>query len=513
MELVILGLDGLSFNMFDRFGVETEFIDGTCQSGVSGDLMSVDTPTTLPAWTSFATGKDPGTHGLTTMVRQSSDYEIAPGETNETEPAIYDILDDAVFVNLPASIGREPAAEGSHLVSAMLAEDKYDAVPDHLQELDAFENYILDHDKSLKSRPDRYFDHVCEITERRRDFAREAFETYDPSVGFVLFSTPDWAGHLLSNFSDDSERATYYSQLLEVVDECAADVAGLADNVVLMSDHGFEKKTHNVHLNDWLHDEGYLVEHETAVSASDIAVSIGKSVGKRSDTLYELMRRAYNYILGTEVGQSIRRAAEPEVDYAESEAWQLRYGCVYLNDDRFDSPTVSDPEALRNRIVSDLDDLEGPDGNPAFRDVLTATEAYADPGEMAPDVLARPAPGRYPTTLESPKGGYVSSTNNFNHRYRGLFAAEGPAFGEARTIEGMSIVDVLPTVLQALERPLLPDFDGEVRSDVLARTTPEVTFLEDDSIPAPRLREESGEAASQREEVVEERLQDLGYME
>ncbi|WP_158854452.1 alkaline phosphatase family protein [Halorhabdus sp. CUG00001] len=511
MELLVIGLDGLSYNMLDRFGIEPEFIDRVTDDGVSGDLMSVDTPTTLPAWTSFQTGKDPGSHGLTNMITQAPDYETGPFETNTTDAALYDFVDDAVVINLPASVGRRPAAENTHLVSAMLAKDKADATPDHLQDLASYEAYILDHDKSKKKRPSVYFNHVCEITERRRDFAREAFETYDPRFGFVLFSTPDWAGHLLSNFSDDEERAGYYEQLISVVDSCAADLAELADNVVLMSDHGFEKKTHNVHLNDWLADAGYLEVESEAVRPQHVAVAAAKAVGKRSDWIYEQIRRVYNYIIGTDVGQSLQAAAESEVDYPASQAWELRYGCVFINDERFDHPSVEDPAALRAELKTAIASITDSEGNPAFRDVLLAEEAYKDPGEWAPDLIARPAPGRYPTMLDSPTGEPVSPTNNYNHRYRGLIAAEGPAFEDNETVEGMSIVDVLPTVLHVLGQSQSPEFDGRVREDLLTIDR-EVTTLNHDAVPRPRVRSDDTDQ-DDRDDVVESRLEDLGYIE
>lgn len=511
MELLVIGLDGLSYNMLDRFDIRPEYIDRVTAEGVSGDLMSVDTPTTLPAWTSFQTGKDPGSHGLTNMITQSADYETGPFETNTSDPALYDFLDDAVLINLPASVGRRPAASDTHLVSAMLAKDKADATPDHLQELDSYDAYILDHDKSLKKRPDVYFDHVCDITEHRRDFAREAFETYDPRFGFVLFSTPDWAGHLLSNFSDDAERATYYRQLLETVDECTADLAGMAENVLLMSDHGFEKKTRNIHLTDWLAREGYLDLEAESTTPHHVAVGAAKALGKRSDWLYEQIRRAYNYIIGTSVGQSLQAAAESEVDYPNSRAWELRYGCVFINDERFASPTVEDPGALQAELEDGLASITDADGDPAFRAVLTASEAYADPGEWAPDLIARPAPGCYPTMLDSPTGDIVSPTNNYNHRYRGMVAAEGPEFRTNATIEEMSIVDVLPTLLHVLGEPVSPAFDGTIREELLT-TDREVTTLDPDAVPAPRVRSVDTDQAD-RDDAVESRLADLGYIE
>lgn len=512
MELLVIGLDGLSTNMLDRFGIEPEYISGVLEEGASGDLMSVDTPTTLPAWTSFATGKDPGSHGLTNMIQQSSDYETSPLKTNTTDAAAYDLIDDAMFVNLPASVERVPAAENTHLVSAMLAEDERDAVPEYLQELDAFDDYVLDHDKALKKNPDAYFDHVCDITRARRDFATEAFDRYDPRLGFVLFSTPDWAGHLLSNFSDDETRGRYYRQLLDVVDECTADLAAMADNVVLMSDHGFERKHTNVHVNDYLKDAGYLREEGSSLSPAGLAVATAKLVGKRSSFLYEKIRQAYNYIIATDVGQSLQEAAEPDVDYPNSAAWQLRYGCVYVNDDRFDHPTVDDPDALRRQLRDELLALTDENGAPVFRDVLLPEEAYADPGEWAPDVIARPAPGCYPTLLESPTGGYASQTNNYNHRYRGLFGATGPLFADGASVDDASIVDVLPTVMAGLGTPLSPEFDGRVLHDAFGGDV-DVEYRDADSVPTPRTRTDRDSDQTARDDAVEDRLEDLGYLE
>jgi predicted AlkP superfamily phosphohydrolase/phosphomutase len=513
MDLLVVGLDGLSFNMLDRFDVDAGFVESVRAGGVSGDLTSVDTPTTVPAWTSFATGKDPGSHGVSNMVRQSSDYETTPSRPNTTDAAAYDLLDDALFVNLPASNGRVPAAEGSRLVSAFLAKDEAEAVPDELKELDAYDDYVLDHDASLKVRPKRYLDHVLEITRQRRRFATEAFETYEPRVGFVLFSTPDWAGHILSNLSGEDERREFYSRLVSLVDDCAAEVADLADNVVLMSDHGFEYKHTNLHVSEWLHDEGYFVEADRSTSAADVAVGAARAVARRSERLYGVIRKVHNHIMGTGVGGALTDAASPEVDHPVSTAWELRYGCVYVNDDRFDSPTVDDPQPLREAIRDGLRDLEDDDGNPLFRDVLLAEEAYADPGPEAPDVVARPAQHCFPTGMWSPTGGYASPTENFEHRYRGIVAAEGPAFVEG-SVEGMSIVDVLPTVMAALGEPLSPEFDGDARTDVLADVgADDPTVMHPEDVPAPLTRSDVDDDQDERDAVVEERLADLGYIE
>jgi predicted AlkP superfamily phosphohydrolase/phosphomutase len=509
--------------MLDRFNVSFPQLESMRETGVSGDLMSVDTPTTVPAWTSFATGKDPGTHGVHNMNQVSSAYEYGPVEVNTDDAAIYDLLDDGIFINLPASAGRVPVADGTFLMSSLLEKSKENMVPDQLQELDAYETYNPMHDHSKKKRPDVYRRHVRDIVASRGKFAKEAFEEYDPHFGFVLFSAPDWAGHILSKITSTAERKQFYRSIVEDVAAQVEQLSDLADNVVLMSDHGFEYKHHTIHLADWLHEQEYLaVSSGQGTSRSnkdyiidrtvDLCVSTAQRLSTQSDRLYDFFRLLHNRLLGSELGERIHDASTPDIDYAESTAWQLRYGCLYLNDDRFKYPNVSDEQRkqLQEKLVSDLRGLTV-DGERIFRDVLTPEEAYSDPISDMPDVVSRPAPGYHAITHWSPTGGFTSPTENFEHRYRGLIAAEGPLFGTGQ-IEGMSIVDLLPTLFAAIGEPLSPKFDGTVHSELLS-TDPDLSYIPQKDIPEPRIQTESQEEQKEREEIVEERLADLGYME
>jgi len=524
MDILVIGLDGLSYNMLDRFDVSFSYLDSVRESGVSGDLMSVDTPTTIPAWTSFATGKDPGSHGVHNMNHVSEEYEYGPVKPNTSDAGVYDFLDNSLFLNLPASAGRVPAADRTLVESSLLEKTKAEMVPEPLHNLDAYESYNPMHDHSKKQRPNVYRDHLRDIITSREQFAKEAFERHDPRFGFVLFSATDWAGHMLSKLTSEAKREIFYRTIVEDIAEAVENLAGLSDNIVLMSDHGFEYKHHTIHLSDWLHDRGYLsvasdnstesrgVVERVVDQTVEFGVSTAQSLSSRSERLYDFFRLVHNRLLGSGLGDRIHEASTPDINYPESTAWQLRYGCLYLNDDRFESPQVSANERkqLQTELVSELQELTV-DGEHIFRDVLTPEETYADPMPEMPDVISRPASGFHAITHWSPTGGYTSPTENFEHRYRGLIAAEGPLFGTGE-IERMSIVDLLPTLFAAMGEPLSPEFDGVVQSALLA-DEPTVEYLDAEAVPTPHIRGESSAEQAAREEVVEERLADLGYME
>lgn len=524
MDILVIGLDGLSYNMLDRFDVSFPYLDSVRDSGVSGDLMSVDTPTTIPAWTSFATGKDPGSHGVHNMNHVSSDYKYGPVKPNTSDAAVYDFLTDSLFLNLPASAGRIPAADGTLVESSLLEKTKAEMVPESLHDLKYYESYNPMHDHSKKQRPNVYRDHLRDIISSREQFAREAFKKRDPQFGFVLFSATDWAGHMLSKIPSEEKREAFYRTIVEDIADGVEELAKLSDNVVLMSDHGFEYKHHTIHLSDWLYEQGYLSissddtneSHGVVDRLTDRTVQLGVStaqtLSRRSERLYDFFRLVHNRLLGSGLGDRIHEASTPNIDYPESIAWQLRYGCLYLSDDRFESPqvTAGRREQLQDELISELQELTV-DDEPIFREVLTPDEAYADPIPEMPDVISRPASGFHAITHWSPTGGYTSPTENFEHRYRGLIAADGPLFGTGE-VEGMSIVDLIPTLFAAIGEPLSPEFDGTVQSTMLA-DEPTVEYLNPDAIPTPQVRGESRAEQAAREEVVEERLADLGYMD
>jgi len=524
MDILIIGLDGLSYNMLDRFDIDFPYLDQVRDEGVSGHLMSVDTPTTIPAWTSFATGKDPGSHGIYGMNQISPEYEHGSPDINTTDPAIYDLLDDSLFINLPASHNRIPAGENTYVQSSLMSTDKEEMTPEPLQELDSYEDYIPVDDKSLKLGLGDYRDRLAEIVRSRKRFTDEAFEKYDPRVGFVLFSTTDWAGHLLSKLSSEEDHQEFYRRLATEVAEATEQLSRHSENVVLMSDHGFEHKHTTIHLADWLSDQGYLVERSSGDQTSTgivdramdgsarMAVKAAKTVSRRSDRVYGALRVLYNRLLGSEIGSRIEDAAQLNIDYQNSKVFHLRYGCLFINDERFENPQVTgdDVTELRDELVSQLETLTNGEGERIFREVLTADEVYADPGEHMPDIVPRPASGHHAITHRSPTGGYTSPTSSHEHRYRGIFAAKGPLF-ESGEVQNMSIVDVLPTVLAALGEGVSPDFDGDVRMDTLSRTS-DPNRLSRDDLPTPSVENETERQREERNDAVEERLSDLGYM-
>ena len=77
----IVGLDGATLDLIVPWVEQGELptLARIMREGTVGQLTTVIPPMTGPAWTSFATGKNPGKHGIVDFVqRRAGSYDIVP---------------------------------------------------------------------------------------------------------------------------------------------------------------------------------------------------------------------------------------------------------------------------------------------------------------------------------------------------------------------------------------------------------------------------------------------------
>jgi predicted AlkP superfamily phosphohydrolase/phosphomutase len=147
-------------------------------------------------------------------------------------------------------------------------------------------------------------------TEAMLDMALERFEPGDFS--FVYMSDLDLQSHMLWRYGDpkhpdapphparpsDPERlAGVIERFYGHVDDVLASLRTRLPSdalLVVMSDHGFESQTWNVHLNAWLRDQGYLVlrdgKHTGQIAADDVDWSRTRAYGIGFNGLYLNLR-------------------------------------------------------------------------------------------------------------------------------------------------------------------------------------------------------------------------------
>jgi hypothetical protein len=110
----------------------------------------------------------------------------------------------------------------------------------------------------------------------------------------------------------------------------------------------------------------------------------------------------------------------------------------------------------------------------------------------------------------------LSQTISGRHSMYGILALRGPHVRQDHKITGASLLDVAPTILALLGRPVAKDMDGKVLTDAIEPDFlcgQPVKFIESyDSLLGKKPNAEVGDTEVGLEQV-KQRLRDLGYLE
>lgn len=192
----------------------------------------------------------------------------------------------------------------------------------------------------------------------------------------------------------------------------------------------------------------------------------------------------------------------------------------------------SEYEDVRAELVELLSGLTTPDGEPAFETVVPSDEVYDGPYlDRAPDVFTVPKDMNHAISTAL-YGQAFTPVDKHDHQRNGVFLASGPAFDAggaaaggsaadgaaaegtaadeaADTVAsagdgGLSLVDVAPVIMAALERPIPERMTGRAPESLLS------VPVERESYGDVRYGDEERVDAS--EGAVTDRLEDLGYL-
>jgi len=205
------------------------------------------------------------------------------------------------------------------------------------------------------------------------------------------------------------------------------------------------------------------------------------------------------------------------IDWSRTQVYALTgMGPLYINlHGRQPEGVVSpaDFNRLRAQVRATLLDVRDENGDPLFTDVLFGEDAYPDanPQDLPPDLVLIPARWSdhmitgFPT---DPQVRPIPETREYGtHTPDGIFVLAGPGIATQHQRLRASIPDVVPTLLAAGGFPLPMGLDGKVLQHALA-DEPHITYM-----PVEAEKEHPGRTTLEADEVILERLRNLGYLE
>jgi predicted AlkP superfamily phosphohydrolase/phosphomutase len=366
---LVLGIDGVPFSllkdMFSR-GLMPNF----ALLADEGTLCRMES--TLPcvssvAWTSFRTGLNPGSHGITGFTdRKPGTYKTYfPTSSDILGACMEEVVDTsggaAIVMGMPVNYPPVKLSKGIS-VGCFLSPSLERAV--HPRELleDLKEiNYRLDVTPALaRTDPPAFFRELFEVTEGYRAAMFRFWKRQEWRLMMIHFMTTDRMHHFMwDQYTNESAPGRQdFFRLYARIDEIIGEIAERLDPdtmLVMLSDHGFCGVKFEVNLNAWLQQEGFLRFQTKSPKSLE-------EIDGRSQAYSLIPGRFYVNLKGREP----RGSVEPGRQYQE----------------------------LRERIRERLLDLRDPTGEPVIERVETREEAYGDnPCSVAPDMVALPRYG------------------------------------------------------------------------------------------------------------------------
>jgi len=558
-KALVIVLDGATLDLLEPWMAagELPLLARLFRQGSGGVLLSTVPWATPTAFASFATGTNPGKHGVYDfgrLIGQGYTAFVPTNRANVRGQTLWRILSDAGLtvgvVNMPMTY---PAEKIDGFVIAGIP---YPGKSPHICYPPGLLDELCEHgwDLALNASDDLggsyadYFAGLVRLTCARAEATAWLLRRYTPDFLAVHFLETDQVQHRFWQFMEGEPRhdpagphTDAILRLFQQTEQAMAHIIEAASQdaaLCVMSDHGFGPTRHQVWLNNWLVQNGYLALKTSAqVRLKKLIYEMGLSPAAIREALPERLKLALLQFFERQKGRAIASEMETQtsrvkrrgfmdrlaerltigfhdVDWSRTRAFSTgttAVGYVWLNLAGRDPQGIVGPgedyTATRAEIATALRRWE-PVGEVIFRENLWHGPQLA----RAPDLIVRwadPATdARYFQTRVSSHHLIKPVPNDYaGHRPEGMFVWYGPSVRPGLTVRA-DILDLAPTLLWLLDRPVPTNMGGRVMTECFALDRPV------DRVEPPTEEKEDDLSLSESEEMaIRESLRGLGYLE
>ncbi len=505
--MLVIGLDGATWDLLDpwiRAG-RLPRLATLRKQAVWGPLQSTVPPVTFPAWTTFATGVNPGKHGIFDFTRKvPGTYAVRfLNSTYRKAPTVWRRLSDAgqrvCIVGIPGSYPPEPVngcmISGFDTPVTTRADRSFVHPRAWAGELLADGGFPFADFQEFRVGPGWYREALARLLrgiETKTRLGERLLERGPWDCFLLLFGESDTVSHHFWHAHDPAsprydpalvdEVADAVLRVYEALDAALGRLLDRAgdDDVMIASDHGFGgvgRKT--LYLNRWLESAGWQVRGDGAPAAG-LAARVKRLALERTPAAWQasLFR-----IGGGRIASRLESAARfAGIDWARTGAFSedLNYfPNVWINLRGREPAGIVAPEdyeRVRTELIEALQGWRDPaSGAPVVQRAWRREEIYHGPCvELAPDVVIElaldegyayacgPSPsvarGTVVREVEGAGGGKLHGLSG-SHRPEGMFLlrARGIAPEPWRTAQ---IADMGATILAQLGVEVPADLDG-----------------------------------------------------
>jgi predicted AlkP superfamily phosphohydrolase/phosphomutase len=560
-RILIVGLDGADPLLAGRWmddGVLPN-LSRLRERGVFAPLNSTVPPATLPAWTTFMTGMNPGRHGLVDFTRKKpGEYAVEfVNATHRRTPTMWRLMSDAgLRVGVMGVPGTYPPERlngfqigGFDSPVATRIGRRFVDPPELHNEIDKrFGFYSVAPFQELDIRPgwhERALPALFDNLEKKIETAEWLLRRERWDCFMALFGETDTVSHHFWMFHDpdspryDPERAAklgnairdVYVRLDRAVGQLI-EAAGVDANVIVVSDHGFGGAGQwAVYLNRWLEERGWL-SFRRGGGLVRLARRIGPAIAPQR--LQEALFRVGGGAGANRIESQSRFGG---IDFMRTLAYseELNYfPSIRLNIEGRDPQGALKPGAADGfvkELSEALEQWKHPEtGQAIVEKVLRREEIYSGLCvNEAPDLILELAldrgyscvclpspPGKGPALRKLSREELPGAKNrgmNGSHRKDGIFFAAGPGIRAGANAANPGLADLAPTCLALMGMaPMdgIDAMDGRRLDEILVETkkTQRTGPVKEQETKGSQSQ---GASVAEQEEI-RKRLKSLGYL-
>ena len=557
-KLLVIGLDGATFDLLQPLmdAGHLPNLGAMMHRGSWGRLDSTIPPFTAAAWSTLATGQNPGQHGvLSFRKRDHFNYDRQGSgfvDARQLGTTIWEIMGEASkevgVVNVPLTYPARPV--NGFMITGMLTPlqaSHFTFPPEFANKLG--EDYMIDVDfirgqtgfrqSGFPSKKEMLAP-IQRMSQIRAKSCIRLLKEEPWDFFMVVFTSTDRISHF---FWDDLEslldenlprnqiEQTIQQDLLAYFHELDSDlgqlmeIAGSSAHIMLMSDHGFgPSPTRRAYPNIWLEQIG-LLKKRGVEGVGDL--EYWRVLLSRQKRLKALVRRLLPQSTQQKVTTTSRASSSDIIDWSQTQAYWVPiyfHVCgieINLKEERRNGIVAAGEtyEALRDQIIKASAQFVDPsNGKCIVKSAVRREDLYSGPYvESFPDVILIFDPDYI--GAESLAGSLLAEAHTPSrpgeHRQDGIFIAAGPSVEARGELDNLRLVDVPATILHMMGLPIPSSFDGRVLTEIFDPAFLQTQPVRIHDVAPDQLLPDTSESAYSNEEEAQlgERLRGLGYLE
>ena len=455
-KVAVVGLDGLPWHILEKlfkWQVMPNLQEITSKS-LKGNLRSTIPPESAPAWTSIATGVNPGKHGVFGFTRPTENYDDSVIMSSRDVKylrvhemvALQNLKSISINQLLTYPIKRIP---GSYVITDWLSPE-IKCSPEIKPYSKEYRGPTLGKASPLLRKD--WNSEYAEVSSRVNT-VNTLLRKVNWNLFWVIYSEPD---HLLHRFYDlVLKKDQRLLRLLRKIDETFAVVRDLAQLLIVVSDHGFRKFRYGVYSNTFLEQLGLArkakkrtirdITCQRQVAEQKVKLRLPEGLYRYLSAIPAPIELALLKIYKQLVKADIKASLTTHVDPNLSKAFVHGFGVYVKNRDLLNYLTLKlKRESFiggvwrREELYSGMQVEAMPD--------LVIIPNYERGFAFRGDVIAPKTVVRRDFSTHHPDGIIIIYKENQKSSW----------------VNNLKVYDIVPTILDFLELDIPKDTDGEV---------------------------------------------------